>query len=307
MPKAIILYEIDQSFGPNILAEYYLKKDEKIPVAILKQFSDKHIKKGYSDVTVRDDNNRYYSNIINAESIDKENLYLGFILQEGEDLLSVKSLFENIEKKILQEFSTDKSKLTEILQNGLNSILSLIQKLQEPTIIKEILNERTKKMLDDGQLQEARELIDIGEEIPEKLAQEVKSAEELLDNKDYRKAKKSLLKASELAATIQEVEIASFLENKGEQVGLFPDLLKERDNLHKEIEKVTNELNSNKLYLYELLVDPVDRLIDIASNFEEDIIISELTKLKSHIQRASRLAKELDGLKNKIKENLTKI
>ncbi|MFX1480652.1 MAG: hypothetical protein ACFFCI_21390, partial [Promethearchaeota archaeon] len=290
-----------------ILAEYYLKNDEKIPVAILKQFSEKHTKKGYSDVTVRDNNNRYYSKIINTESIEKDNLYLGFILQEGEELLSVKSIFENIEEKILQEFSTDKKKMTEILQNGLNSVLTLIQKLREPTIIKEILNERTKKMLDDGQLQEARELIDIGEEVPEKLAQEVKVAEKLLDNKDYRKAKKSLLKASELAATIQEEEIASFLENKGRQVSLFPDLLKERDNLHKEIEKVISELNSNKLYLYDLLLDPVDRLIDIASNFEEDIIINELTNLKSHIQRASRLAKDLDGLKNKIKENLTKI
>ncbi|MFW9865649.1 MAG: hypothetical protein ACFFEN_06070 [Candidatus Thorarchaeota archaeon] len=307
MPKAIILYEIDQSFGPNILAEYYLKNDEKIPIVILKQFSEKHTKKGYSDVTIRDDNNRYYSKIINTESIEKDNLYLGFILQEGEELLSVKSIFENIEEKILQEFSTDKKKMTEILQNGLNSVLTLIQKLREPTIIKEILNERTKKMLDDGQLQEARELIDIGEEVPEKLAQEVKVAEELLDNMDYRKAKKSLLKASELAATIQEEEIASFLENKGQQVGLFPDLLKERDNLYKEIEKVISELDSNKLYLYDLLLDPVDRLIDIASNFEEDMIINELTNLKSHIQRASRLAKELDGLKNKIKENLTKI
>ena len=307
MPKAIILYEIDQSFGPNILAEYYLKQDDKLPTTILKEFSEKHIKKGYSDVTVRDENNRYYSNIVNAKSIDKENLYLGFILQEGEDLLSLKSIFESVEEKIVQNFSTEKKKMTEILKNGLNSILSLIQKLQEPKIIKEILNERTKIMLDDGQLQEARELIDLGEDIPEKLAEEVKLAEEFLNNKDYKKAKKSLLKASELATVIQEEEIASFLENKGEQVGLYPDLLKERENLHKEIEKVTNELDSNKLYLYELLVDPVDRLIEIASNFEEDAIIKELINLKNNIQRASRLAKELDGLKNKIKESLTKI
>ena len=235
MPKAIILYEIDQSFGPNILAEYYLKQDDKLPTTILKEFSEKHIKKGYSDVTVRDENNRYYSNIVNAKSIDKENLYLGFILQEGEDLLSLKSIFESVEEKIVQNFSTEKKKMTEILKNGLNSILSLIQKLQEPKIIKEILNERTKIMLDDGQLQEARELIDLGEDIPEKLAEEVKLAEEFLNNKDYKKAKKSLLKASELATVIQEEEIASFLENKGEQVGLYPDLLKERENLHKEI------------------------------------------------------------------------
>jgi hypothetical protein len=307
MPKAIIFYEIDESFGPNILAEYYLKQDDKIPTTILKEFSDKHVKKGYSDVTIRDENNRYYSNIIDTESIEKDNLYLGFILQEEEDYLSVKSLFDNIEERVIQDYSPDKKKMTEILKDGLNSILSLVQKLQEPTIIKEILNERTKKMLDDGFLQEARELIDVGEEIPQKLAEEVKFAEELLAANEYRKAKKSFLKASELATLVQEEKIASFLENKGEQVGMFPELLKERENLQRDIFKITSEFENNKLQLDELLSDPIDRLIEISNNFEETEIISELSKLKNNVQRSSRLAKELEGLKNKIKENLTKI
>ncbi|MFX0082105.1 MAG: hypothetical protein ACFE94_10165 [Candidatus Hodarchaeota archaeon] len=307
MPKAIIFYEIDQSFGPNILAEYYLKRDDKIPPSILKEFSEKHVKKGYSDVTIRDENNRYYSNIVNAEAIEKDNLYLGFILQEGEDLLSIKSIFDSIEEKVIQDYSPDKNKMTELLKEGLNSILSLTQKLQEPIIIKEILNERTKKMLDDGLLQEARKLIEIGEEIPEKLAQEVKVAEELLLAKEYRKAKKSFLKASELATLVEEEKIASFLINKGEQVGTFPDLLRERVNLQKEVIKITSEFESNKLDLDNLLADPIDRLIEISNYFEESDRLIELKRLKNNIQRVSRLAKELDGLKNKIKENLTKI
>ena len=303
MPKAIVLYEIDQSFGPNILAEFYLKQGDKIPSNILKEFSEKHLKKGYPDVTLRDENNRYYSNIVNTESIEKENLFLAFILQEEEDLLSLRSVFENIEEKVIQNFSNDKNKMIEHLKEGLNSIMSLIEKLQEPKIIKDILNERTKKMLDDGLLQEARELIDIGEEIPEKLAEEVNVAEQFLIDKDYRKAKKSFLKASELATVIQEEEIASFLINKGEKVGLFPELLKDRETLHREIQKVIIELDANKLYLFELLNDPVDRLIEISNNFEEPELISEFTKLKNNVQRASRIAKELDGLKNKIKES----
>ena len=307
MPRAIILYEIDQSFGPNILADYYLKQDDKIPTTVLKEFSEKHVKKGYSDVTIRKDENRFYSNKVNAESINKENLYLSFILQEGEDLITLKSLFENIEAKVIQNYSPEKNKMIEILKNGINSILTLGQKLQEPKIIKDILNERTKKMLDDNQLQEARELIDLGEEIPERLADEVKVAEELLKNNEYRKAKKSFLKASELAVLIQEEEIASFLRNKGEHVGRFPDLLKERESLNREIEKITGELEANRLYLYDLLIDPIDRLIEISNNLEEDELTSELMKFKNSTQRASRLAKDLEGLDNKIKENVDKI
>ena len=304
MPSAIIFYEIDKSFGPNILAEYYLKDGDKIPSTILKDFVEKHIKKELEDVTIRKDNKRYYSSILKAESIEKENLYLSFILQEGEVLLSLKSIFNSIEEKIILDFTTDKKKMTALLEKALNSILSSIQKLQEPKIIKEILNERTKKMLDDGLLQEARELIDLGEELPEKLAEEVNLAEELLNEGLYRKAKKGFLKASELAALIQEEEIASFLESKGNQVGTFPELLKERENLNKELEKISNKLEDNDLYLYNFLIEPIDRLIEISNNFEEEELIDDLSKLKNTAQRATRVAKELYGLEQKIKEQL---
>ena len=307
MPSAIILYEIDPSFGPNILGEYYLKQDDKIPSEILKEFSEKHGKKELLNITIRKDNDRYYSGKINAESINKENLYLSFMLKEGEDLISLKSAFKNIEEKVVQDFSSDKKKMTELLKNGLNDILSLIQKLQEPKIIKETMNERTKKMLDNGMLQEARELIDLGEEIPEKLAAEVKIAEELLNDKQFKKAKRSFLKAAELAAFIQETEIASFLENKGEQVGTFPDLIKEREILKKEFDKIISDLDEERLYLYNYLADPIDRLIEISNMFEQEELINTLTQLKNNIERAIRLAKELYGFDNKIKELIKKI
>lgn len=307
MPSAIILYEIDESFGPNILAEYYLKQDDKITPAILKEFSDKHVKKELLHANILEDNNRYYSSIVNAKSIEKDNLYLCFKLREGETLVSLKSIFDNVEEKIVKKFTTDKKKMSELLKDALNSILSLMEKLQEPKIIKETINERTKIMIDDGKLQEARELIDLGEKIPEKLSAEVRLSEQLLVEKSYRKAKKSFLQAAELAVLIQEKEIASFLENKGEQVGNFPDLIRERESLYKDIEKIITELQSNRLYLYNYLVDPLEKLLDISNIFEENELIDVLTKLKNTTQRASRLAKDLYGLDNKIKEFLDKI
>ncbi len=307
MPRAIVLYEIDKSFGPNILAEYYLKEQDKIPTSTLKEFSDKHIKKSMVDVSILKDNIRYYSSKINAESLNKDDLFLCFILQEGEDLLSLKSIFEHAEEKVVKNFSTDKKKLTETLKNTIKSILSLVQRLQEPKIIKETINERTKQMIDDGKLTEARELIDLGEEIPEKLAAEVNLAEKLLDENEYRKAKKGFLKAAELAIIIQENEIASFLKKKGENVGKFPDLIKKRVDLSKELGKRASELKNNQLYLYNYLIEPVNQLIDISSTLEETELIDVLTKLKTNSKRASRLAKELYGLDNKIRELIKKI
>jgi hypothetical protein len=307
MPRAIILFEIDPSFGPNILAEYYLKQADKISPTILKEFSEKHDKKEILEISFHKENNRYFSKKINAESLDKKNLYLSFILQEEEDLVSVKSIFTNVEEQIIQSFSSDKNKMNKTLKNALNSILSLMEKLQEPKIIKETINERTKIMLDDGKLSEARELIDLGEEIPEKLSAEVKLADDLLNQELYRKAKKSFLKAAELAKIIQEVEIASFLENKGEQVGLFPDLIKEREEIYKGINKIIADLEVNQLQIYENFVETIDRLIEISLTFEQHDIVNELTKLKNYTERASRLAKELSDLDEKIREFLKKI
>jgi len=45
MPVGIYLYEIDESFGPNVLAEYYLANDNKVNQETLKDFEEKHIQK----------------------------------------------------------------------------------------------------------------------------------------------------------------------------------------------------------------------------------------------------------------------
>ncbi len=115
------------------------------------------------------------------------------------------------------------------------------------------------------------------------------------------------MKAAELAELIQEDEIASFLENKGNQVGTFPDLIKERENLNKEIEKISTNLDISELDLYDSFAEPLDRIIEISLIFEEHESIDILTQLKNNTQRASRLTKELSNVDEKIKELLKKI
>ncbi len=307
MPSAIFLYEIDPSFGPNILAEYYLDIDDKVPPNILKEFSEKHKNKEFLDATTRNENIRYYSRKVNAESLQKDNFYLGFILREGEDLISLKSLFQKFEKSVIQNYASDKTEMSEVLKNTLNSALSLMEKLKEPTIVKETINEKTKQLLDEEKLQEARELIDLGEEIPERLSAEVREGEQFLTEKFYKKAKRSFLKAAELAAKIQEEEIVLFLKNKAEQVGNFPDLIKEREDLYKVLEQVFNDLESNRLYLYGDLAEPIDRLLYLSNTFEEDELIKTLTELKKSTHNATQLAKELYRLDKKIKELFNKV
>ncbi|NHJ20490.1 MAG: hypothetical protein EAX91_06090 [Candidatus Lokiarchaeota archaeon] len=307
MPVGIYLYEIDESFGPNVLAEYYLAKEYKVNQAILKDFEDKHIQKEFSTTLFWLEDLRYYSSKMDAKSIERDNLFLGFVLKQDEDLVSLKSILENIATKVVKDFSKDKSALETLLKKEFDSIFTLMEKLKEPSMVKETINDITKKMLDDGKLTEARELIDLGEQIPEKLSDEIKFAEQQLIEGFYKKAKKSFIKAAELAETIQEMDIVAFLRNKAEQVGKFPELIKEKETNLKEIESRIEALHSNKLHLYHELLKPLDNLINIANSFEEHektIILAEFLKSS---KKADELAKELFNIDKKLKDFLQKL
>ncbi len=307
MPVGIYLYEIDESFGPNVLAEYYLAQENKVNKDTLKDFEEKHIQKEFSDTIFWNEDLRYYSSKMDSKSIERDNLFLGFVLKQDEDLVSLKSILENIATKVVKDFSKDKGALEELLRKEFDSIFTLMEKLKEPSMVKETINDKTKKMLDDGKLTEARELIDLGEQIPEKLSDEIKLAEQQLIEGFYKKAKKSFLKAAELAETIQEVDIVAFLTSKAEQVGKFPELIKEREINLKEIENRVETLQSNKLHLYHELVKPLDTLINIANSFEEHETTSILTEFLKNSKRADELAKELFNLDKKFKEILQKL
>jgi len=177
MPVGIYLYEIDESFGPNVLADYYLAQENKIDPEILKDFEEKHIQEEFLDTICWREDLRFYSLKVSAESIERDNLFLGFVFKKDEDLVSMKSILDNIAAKVVEEFSKDKGKLEALLKKEFDSIFTLMEKLKEPTMIKETINDKTKKMLDNGKLQEARELIDLGEDIPEKLSEEIKYLE----------------------------------------------------------------------------------------------------------------------------------
>ncbi len=307
MPLGLFFYEIDESFGPNILAEYYLAQENKVSNDILKEFEEKHVQKEFLNTIYWKEDLRYYSSKINASSIERDNLFLGFVLKQDEDLVTSKSILENIAVKVVKGFSKDKAELESILRKEFDSIFTLMEKLKEPAMIKETINNKTKKMLDDGNLHEARELIDLGEEIPEKLSEELKLAEQLLENKFYKKAKKNFLKAAELAAIIQENDIVSFLTNKAEQVGKFPELIKAQESLMKDLESIIEELNNNKLHLYHELIRPIESLINISNSFEQHELTSKLTQLLNHFKRADKLAKELFSLDTKINERLANL
>ena len=304
MPVGIYLYEIDESFGPNVLAEYYLAQENKVSNDTLKDFEDKHIQQEFSSTLFWREELRYYSTKINATSLERNNLFLGFVLKQDDDLVSSKSILENIAEKIVKNYPKDNAELEPLLRKEFDSIFTLMEKLKEPSMIKETINNKTKKMLDDENLQEARELIDLGEEIPEKLSEEIKMAEQLLENKFYKKAKKNFLKAAELAKIIQENDIVSFLINKAEQVGKFPELLKERESLMQGVESTTEELKNNKLHLYHELIRPIESLINISNSFEQHELTTKLTELLNNFKKADQLAKELFNLDSKISERI---
>ena len=307
MPIGIFLYEIEKSFGPQIIADYYITQ-EKISTEILKMFNEKHINKGLADATHRKGKNLYYSSIIEVEK-GKKNLYLGFILKEDEELMSLKSLFENVEERVVKNFTKDKKKMQGILKDILNSTIDLFEKLKQPSLIKDTINEKTKQMLDEGKLQEARELIDLGEKIPDKLAEEMKLAEQYLNEGLFRKSKKSYLKSAEYAEQIREDGIVNLLTKKAEHIGELPDLIKTRDVINKGMKKSLQDLEDVNLEykIYKNLIPLIEKNIKLSYSFNDNEKAEILEQLLKLTRNASIKASDLKRIDDEIKGILKKV
>ena len=222
-------------------------------------------------------------------------------------MIALKSHFENIEEDIVQNFSKDKKKMQLLLKKNLNSFLSLLEKLEEPKIIKEAINEKTKKMLDEGKLQEARELIDLGEKIPDKLSQEIKLASGYYDNGMFKKAKKSYLKAADLAEKIQETEIVEFLRKRAQNVANLPDILKTLEAMNKAIRKGLDDIEVRKVNIYERVTPLIEKNINLSNSLEDDDLAKTFEELIKNCTRAARKAEELNNLNKEIIKLLKKI
>ena len=194
-----------------------------------------------------------------------------------------------------------------LLKKNLNSFLSLLEKLEEPKIIKEAINEKTKKMLDEGKLQEARELIDLGERIPDKLSQEIKLASGYYDNGMFKKAKKSYLKAADLAEKIQETEIVEFLRKRAQNVANLPDILKTLEAMNKAIRKGLDDIEVRKVSIYERVTPLIEKNINLSNSLEDDDLAKIFEELIKNCTRAARKAEELNNLNKEIIKLLKKI
>ena len=299
MPSGIYLYEIDESFGPKILADYYLTKDKLTPEA-LKVLGDKHLK-DLADATYKTEEVRYYSSKINAVGIDKK-LFLGFVIKPNEDIMSLKSVFEEMEKNIADNFSQDRRKMQDMLKNVLTSILGLMEKLKEPKIIQDKINQKTKDLLDEGKVQEARDWITLGEKIPGQLSSAVKEAEQFYKQKLYKKAKKSYQKAADLANQIQETEMERILIRKGDIVGDIPLFEKERDTLNKDIKKVLDEMEVRHINIaYKNIIGIIEKNIKLSNKLEDYVFVDTLEDLKVSINKALNIAIELANFDKEIK------
>ncbi len=307
MPIAIFVYEIEEGFGPKLISDYFITND-KFPLEVLKELTEKHTK--LADAVVKVDDLRYYSSIIQRLQLPKSKAYLGFALKKGEDILTLKGFFEKLEETIVKDYDKlvkDRKLMQNVLKNGLSSIMSLLEKLREPKIIKETINERTKKMLDEGKTQDAIALIDLGNKIPAKLSDETKIAEQLFKEKQFKKSAKSYTKAAELAAQIGETDMVSFLKNKSDQIAKLPDLIKERESINVQIGKISTELDKNQLELYAQLIPLIDKLITLATALEEEDAVDRLSELKNYCLSADKKASELSKFYQDIKELMKQI
>jgi len=304
LPIGVFLFEIDESFGPNLLAQYNIK-EKGVAKEALKEIANKHLEgSGLNYATFRKDDLKYYSREIKLN--DKDFLYLGFILRPNEFADTLIAVSDNLEKEIVENYSKDKNKLNDLLKEILNARIELNEKLKEPKIIKEKINETTKLLLDEGNIQEARKLIDLGETVPNEMTAAVKLAEDSFKAKDFKESKKQYLKAAELAFKIGELEINKVLIEKSKTAEYYPLNMKHREEIYKKVQNLLKEISSKTVF-FQQAIDLINEAIELSDKMEDDLIIGDLHDLKRYCQDSNKLSEDLKHKESLIKKILDKI
>ena len=90
-------------------------------------------------------------------------------------------------------------------------------------------------------------------------------------------------------------------------MGNLPDLLKEQEKLMKKIEKIGTDFEQDQLRIYPRLGNLLDDLLDISNTLEDQEAIERFEGLRDLSLEASKVAKRLYKLDEKIKKILDQI
>lgn len=253
------------------------------------------------EVTYRGDAGRFYSVLVGKHD-DESNYFVVLAMDEREAIEPVKACLEKYRALLTEALGSGNAK--KVVQEILDCSLQLTEKLASPENIKDIIIQTATTLLDENQLQRAQELIKLAEEVPQKLAAAIKSADEAFQKENYKAAEKAYRNAANLAKEVMEEEMRQTLLLKAEKSKKLPSLLKKQRSAMLDIQKPLDDMDEREKNTYFNALKKVVEALRICDDLEDDEAIALLTDLEFQITEAKSLSKQLDEVDYQIKKLL---
>jgi hypothetical protein len=222
------------------------------------------------------------------------------------DKSSPSELFEvdkDIEISMLSN-AIAKGKIPDAMQEVVDNKVHIIEKTKAVKSIFSDVTKKASKLVDDNKLNEYQKLIKLAKDVPEKIIQNIKKGDAALIEKNYRTAERSYREAGDLASSVYEYSLASFLNKRAENVGGLSDLEREIKNNTNEIQKLIKDVFKRDTSLFEKMYVRVLNLINSFDKLENDDKIEQLQDLSDDLNVARDLSKKLEVYELKIKQQI---
>jgi len=242
MPRGMVIIDWDKMTGPVIKLKYpeTLEISSDLPMQAFMMHTAKEPPEGEISIQVEDANvSSYYFQFKQKNTVRR--IILLLLLNVTEAASDFFYILRKLEPQIKD--SIDNPKLIELIKDIYETeIISDSGLTFSASQIRDQISERAKTLLDMKKFEEAQSLLKKADEVPFKLAESLKQAENALKTKDHSKAAEYYQRAAELFKEIKEEEFFAKFSNKSQ---MFRKIPKMQDEVMALEEKAIKALKKN--------------------------------------------------------------
>ncbi len=227
-----------------------------------------------------------------------DTFHLISILDISESLEIVKTISSEIKRNLLENIH-DKSYLTTKLRTIFEAKVNILEKVTNSEILTKNLSGKANKLIDDGNFEQAQDLIKLAKEIPAKFTEHYEKSKRDTKTGNFRGAEKSLLHCYDLAGKMNDLPLQHYIKLKIEAVKQIPSAQKE---LKSQMNRISKDLGKYINYLpYKAQIKKLNRCDELADILEDDEQLDQLAELEEKIIIANSLVEKLTVVERNIK------
>ncbi|MHA1232373.1 MAG: hypothetical protein ACTSRP_18025 [Candidatus Helarchaeota archaeon] len=247
MPYSLLIVDWDKIKGPNVKARYPPAEphyNDDIPMQVFmmhtaKEPPEEQISLNLSGMDVLSQFVQY------KQDGEMRRVIFMLLLKPDEKPIDFKRKLIKFKDEVIGKLDSDE--LPSIVENYFKEKLS--RGIEEFSVegFKKKLILQAQNLLEKGQTQLAREIIEKSERIPRTIFNILRKTDELLDKEAYEEAAKNYEDVVTLLTEIQEDDLAAEYAQKAMEIKKIPKLLSKQKDLLDKIHKITKKIDFNKL------------------------------------------------------------